>query len=635
MSKALFMAAAAGAGAVAPTYVDDVFSTYLYDGNGSTLTITNGIDLAGRGGLVWLKSRDSAEVPHLLYDSNRPLGDILSTNSAGAVSPDNPITLNSNGFTTPLGTAINGLKYVSWTFRQAPKFFDVVTFTGNGSPNQRIGHGLGVAPGCIFVKSLNVSDGWYVYHASLGRSAFLLLNGAGSVFPIADSWGSADPTPSDFGISNNLLLNGEQYVAYVFAHDPDPVDGMIQCGTFTTDASGNATVNLGWEPQWLLTKTSALSDDWYINDVYRGLTADGNTNQLSPNTTTTEQLVSGNWRPGPLGFSILNNGGANRAYIYIAIRRPNKPPTVGTEVYNAITRTGTGANVTVTGVGFTVDLLLSGSRNASFGTINFDRLRGATNRLFTYSTTAEAARANGLTSFAVQDGYSIGTDATDGGLNNNAQTYVYWNFCRAPGFFDVVCWNTQVANPDERVAHNLGFAPELVIQRVRNIGSFWGVYHSALGVDKYLLLERADAEATSVGVWGTAPTASTFGVDDNFWFGASSFTAVAYLFATLAGISKVGTYTGNGSSQTINCGFTTGARFVLIKRTDGTGDWYVWDTARGIVSGNDPHLSLNTAAAEVTTDDTIDPTSTGFIVNQVAATNVNVNAATYIFLAIA
>jgi hypothetical protein len=73
----------------------------------------------------------------------------------------------------------------------------------------------------------------------------------------------------------------------------------------------------------------------------------------------------------------------------------------------------------------------------------------------------------------------------------------------------------------------------------------------------------------------------------------------------------------------------------MIKRTDSTGDWYVWDSARGIVSGNDPHLSLNSTAAEVTTDDTIDTDSTGFIVNQVSATNSNVNGASYIVLAIA
>ena len=96
-----------------------------------------------------------------------------------------------------------------------------------------------------------------------------------------------------------------------------------------------------------------------------------------------------------------------------------------------------------------------------------------------------------------------------------------------------------------------------------------------------------------------------------------------------------GSYTGNGSSQTIDCGFTTGARFILIKRTDSTGDWYVWDTARGIVTGNDPHLSLNTTVAEVTTDDSIDPDSSGFIVNQVGDTNINVSSASYIFYAIA
>jgi hypothetical protein len=73
----------------------------------------------------------------------------------------------------------------------------------------------------------------------------------------------------------------------------------------------------------------------------------------------------------------------------------------------------------------------------------------------------------------------------------------------------------------------------------------------------------------------------------------------------------------------------------MIKRTDSTGDWYVWDSARGIVAGNDPHLSLNTTAAEVTTDDSVDTDNSGFIVNQLAATNVNVTSATYIFLAIA
>lgn len=110
---------------------------------------------------------------------------------------------------------------------------------------------------------------------------------------------------------------------------------------------------------------------------------------------------------------------------------------------------------------------------------------------------------------------------------------------------------------------------------------------------------------------------------------------VAYLFASLPGISRVGNYTGNGTSQTIPCGFTTGARFVLIKRTDSEGDWMIADTARGIVAAADPRLSLNSTAAEVTGEDWLDPDPTGFIVNQVAGSNANVSGASYIFLSIA
>ena len=110
---------------------------------------------------------------------------------------------------------------------------------------------------------------------------------------------------------------------------------------------------------------------------------------------------------------------------------------------------------------------------------------------------------------------------------------------------------------------------------------------------------------------------------------------VAYLFATLAGVSKVGSYTGSGTTKQIDCGFTGGARFVLIKRTDDIGDWYVWDTARGIVSGNDPYLLLNSTAAEVTNTDYIDTYSAGFEISSTAPAAINANGGTFIFLAIA
>ena len=110
---------------------------------------------------------------------------------------------------------------------------------------------------------------------------------------------------------------------------------------------------------------------------------------------------------------------------------------------------------------------------------------------------------------------------------------------------------------------------------------------------------------------------------------------MTYLFATCPGVSKVGSYTGTATTKQIDCGFTAGARFVLIKRTDSTGNWHVWDTARGIISGNDPYLLMNDAVAEVTNTDYIDPYSAGFELSSTAPAAINANGGTYIFLAIA
>jgi hypothetical protein len=85
----------------------------------------------------------------------------------------------------------------------------------------------------------------------------------------------------------------------------------------------------------------------------------------------------------------------------------------------------------------------------------------------------------------------------------------------------------------------------------------------------------------------------------------------------------------------INCGFAAGARFVLIKRTDSTGDWFVWDTARGMIPANDPYLRLNSTAAEVTSTDYVDTAATGFELTATAPAAINASGGTYIFLAIA
>jgi len=217
--------------------------------------------------------------------------------------------------------------------------------------------------------------------------------------------------------------------------------------------------------------------------------------------------------------------------------------------------------------------------------------------------------------------------------NNSAVYYfVFWKW-QTVCFFGVVCYTGTGAN--RTVSHNLGVVPELMIVKGR-FTSAWPVYSSALANTEYLVLNTTAAKATGATRWNsTTPTSSVFSLGTSSEVNANTYTYVAYLFATVAGVSKVGSYTGTGTTKQIDCGFTGGARFVMIKRTDSTGDWYVWDSARGIVSGNDPYLLLNSTAAEVTNTDYVDTYSAGFEISSTAPAALNANGGSYIFLAIA
>ena len=648
-----------GGAAPAVIYVDDVFSTWLYTGNSSTQTITNGINLSAYGGLVWGKSRSGA-YNHELVDTARGAGNALRSNQTAASTTSCDVnSFTTTGFT--LNSAgggeinTNTVTEVAWTFRKAAKFFDVVTYTGTGVA-RTVSHSLGSTPGCIIVKCTTTgATNWRVYHNGLTSSAYTIqLDQTNAQSNQTSIWNSTAPTASSFTVGTDPSVNslGDQYVAYIFAHNAggfgaSGTDNVISCGSYTGSNGAGQSIDVGFEPQWLLVKnTSRAGQYWVIMDNMRQFDNSGY-GWIYPNSSAAETAGTGSvyCSPTATGFKTVTTNAAidylTDSYIYIAIRRPNKPPTTGTQVYNAIARTGTGAAATVTGVGFSPDLVLSearGSQNpkAAF----FDRLRGATKYLVSAGTggsvtsiSAEQTDATTLTAFGM-DGYSLGAE-TANVVINGATTYINWNFRRAPGFFDVVCYTGTGSATTQ--AHNLGVAPELMIVKRRNgAAEDWYVYHSAVGNGWFLNLDLTATPTSSGQAWNnTTPTSTVFTVGNLGGTNSSTNTFVNYIFATLAGISKVGSYTGNGSSQTINCGFAAGARFILIKRTDSTGDWYVWDSARGIVSGDDPHLSLNTTAAEVTTDDSIDPDSTGFIVNQLGATNINVNTATYIYLAIA
>jgi hypothetical protein len=643
---------AGGTGVVA-NYIEDVFSTYLYTGTGATQTITNSIDLSTKGGLTWIKSR-SAVLDHKFTDTVRGATKALISNTTGAQTTDTTglTAFGTTGFTIGADANYNTSAgdYVSWTFRKQPKFFDVVTYTGNGT-SQNISHSLGSVPACIIVKATSIGTstyGWYVYHTSLGATNYVRLNTTGASAGGTGLWNSTTPTSTVFTVGSSSSTNqtGETFVAYLFAHNAGGfgltgTDNVISCGSYSVDSvQTQVTVNIGYEPQWLLIKrATGGTGAWYLFDNMRGITTGGDDNQLQANSSGSEAAL------GPEdAISLTSTGfqtGTNATvlqpssdYIYIAIRRgPMKVPTTGTSVFGLSARSGTGANATVTG-GQTDDAVLVKNRGSAVASLFSSRLTG-TGYLVTSAGDAEVAAGTTILQanpWDVMDGVKVGTTSTI--TNASANTYINYLFKRAPSFMDVVCYTGTGSN--RTVTHNLGVAPELMIVKDRSrVGTLWITYAASQGNTKYADLSDPSAFVTDTYWNNTSPTSSVFSVSALTDVNSSGDTYVAYLFATCAGVSKVGSYTGNGTTQTIDCGLTAGARFVLIKRTNAVGDWYVYDTARGMTTLTDPYLRLNLTNAETATLGSVTTVATGFALNSAILAAINVNTGTYIFLAIA
>lgn len=627
-----------------PIYIEQVFQNWLYTGNGSTQTITNGIDLSTKGGLVWIKDRDSGAKGHALFDTARGVNLKLQSQSTnGQFSGANQLTaFNTTGFALGSATDPNGsgTTYVSWTFRKQPKFYTQGTFTGDGTTNKVITHDLGGTTGFIIVKRTDSTGNWSVWHRSFADTkTYAYLNTTAA----AVTAGGADAmtvTDNSFTVGTNQIFgngSGFTYVYYVFAHNAGGfgltgTDNVISCGSYTGDsASAGKFVSLGYEPQWVLQKcVNSAGTDWHIQDVMRGAPVPSASGKvLRPNSSIAEYDGT-NAYPAATGFYATgddNNSGDT--YIYIAIRRgPMKTPTTGTSVFTPVAYTGNGsANRAIT-TGLVPDLVWWKGRSNGTDWKSATMLIGTLTALTQNTTGAESSVPGYYINTYNNTGFTYGT--SDASYNTSGRTYVVEGFSRAPGFMDVVCYSG--TGGSQSINHNLTVVPEFFITKPRTEVNGWLVYQKDLGVSKYLSLQSTAAADTFT--WTQTPTASTIG----FLGGGgnnSGINYVAYLFASCPGVSKVGSYTGTGTTQTINCGFTAGARFVLIKRTDSTGDWYVWDSARGIVAGNDPYLLVNSALAEVTNTDYIDTASTGFEISSTAPAAINASGGSFIFLAIA
>ena len=604
----------------------------------------------GKGGLVWIKQRNSNN-NHLLIDTVRGATKTIFSNSTfQEVTYSNGLmSFNNNGFTLGTETSHNssGIDYVSWAFRKQPGFFDVVTWSGDGTVGRQISHNLESTPGFVAIKRTDSADNWKCWHTSTGDGVTLELDGTAA--DTGENWPTGGFTSTYFTVNSGGSFNaiGGTYVAYLFAHDAQNFgtnsnESIIYCGTYEGDGTAVNEITLGWEPQWILIKDiDDASGNWILFDIMRGAVVGGDSVFLEANSSDADNVGTNptKWYPTPTGFVVdAGAGGANdtndngETYIYVAIRRPHKPASefAATDLFSVSTRSGNGTDpYAITGAGFTVDTALIKRRNDVQHWPLGSRLTGD---VIIHTSDAQGSLSNKISNsgaWDVQDGLNVTADAE---VNASGGTYVDFLFKRAPGFFDVVAYSGNGVYP-RAITHNLGVAPEIVIVKRRTGAGHWLSLWTSLGAGNRMRFDTAASASTII--WNsTLPTSTEFTVNNND-VNSGSEAYVAYLFASSPGISKVGSYTGTGSDIDVDCGFTSGARFVLLKRTDDAASWYVFDTSRGIVAGNDPMINLDTTAVEVTNTDYIDPISSGFRIPSTATSALNASGGNYIFLAIA
>jgi hypothetical protein len=295
-----------------------VMDVALWTGNGSALSITG---LGFNPDLVWIKGRSGA-TDHALYDSVRGATiDLVSNSTAAETTQTQGLTaFNSDGFS--LGTLAkvntNAATYAGWAFdagsstvtntsgtissqvRANPSAgFSVVTWTGNGA-SATVGHGLGVAPSFLIVKSRSTSNSWVIYHRALGGAFYLLFDTSAAGGSANATWGSAnsDPTASVFSVGSGAATNGNgsNFVAYCFA----PVAGYSAFGSYTGNGDADGPmVFTNMRPRWIMLKRTDTASYWSIIDTVRkGYNVDNDA--LFPNTAGSEN-------PNDLA-DILSNG---------------------------------------------------------------------------------------------------------------------------------------------------------------------------------------------------------------------------------------------------------------------------------------------------------------------------------------
>ena len=349
------------AGFIPNHYVDEVFSvdTWLGQGTGTSLTprdkkITNGINMAEHGGMVWNMQRavsgaNGSDCYKTISDTDIGVQKrFFATSSDGAMGTqaDAMQSFDSDGWT--MGTNMfmnegmndnsNSSSNLAYTFRKQPGFFDMVTFTtgDGGNPkqqNKRINHSLECKPGFWIMKNQTNNGDYYVYHKVQGRSQYAKMNEGGAFSGDSDFWGQADPTTTDFGVNETApwWVANSTYSVWMWADGDDADAKLFGVGKDSEIVKqvvvngNNVLTDVGWEPQMLLVMADGDNCFWF--DYLRGWSAETENGMYSPYhagaiTSNTYAVETTNYAQGANVKGWFNGNFSGQQYC-LAIRRPD------------------------------------------------------------------------------------------------------------------------------------------------------------------------------------------------------------------------------------------------------------------------------------------------------------------------
>lgn len=301
---------------------------------------------------------------------------------------------------------------------------------------------------------------------------------------------------------------------------------------------------------------------------------------------------------------------------YLALCEDNLPdPSIALpgDHFNTVLYSGDGsASNSITGVGFQPDLSWIKTRNDTQWHMLNDVVRGVNKSINSNATNAEFTDTDRFLSFDV-DGFTVGAD---GSVNGSGDTLVSWNWkadntsgssntdgtitstvsANTTAGFSIVSF-TGTGSGSATIGHGLSSAPEFITVKRRATTSNWDSYIGPVGNNGGMSLNGASAFAVSSAYFNnTSPTASVFTIGSGL---NAAVTCIAYCFHSVEGYSKIGSYTGNGSTNGtfVYTGFRPA--FVIVKRTNNVGSWVMYDGTRDQYNVVGKYLLANYANAEV------------------------------------